>query len=96
MSSLRLHLDDADETNGALKLLPGTHQLGRLKPEQIRNLRSTLPEVVCHARRGDALLMRPLILHASARSTTSRRLRILHIEFTGRDLPGALEWSLQA
>ena len=35
MLSVRLHLDDADATNGALRVLPGTHRLGRLNAEAI-------------------------------------------------------------
>jgi hypothetical protein len=37
MLSVRLHLDDADATNGALRVLPGTHRLGRLNAEAIRS-----------------------------------------------------------
>ena len=35
MLAVRLHFDDTDETNGALRVLPGSHRLGRLSPEQI-------------------------------------------------------------
>ena len=28
--SVRIHFDDCDESNGALRVLPGTHRLGRL------------------------------------------------------------------
>src|SRR5215207_5208506 len=30
MLTIRLHLDAADETNGALRIIPGTHRLGKL------------------------------------------------------------------
>ena len=46
--------------------------------------------------RGDALLMRPLILHASGRSTSDRHRRILHIEYAGNDLPDGLHWNHDA
>jgi hypothetical protein len=39
MLTVRLHLDDADERNGASKVLPGTHRLGRLSAERIQTLR---------------------------------------------------------
>ena len=35
MLSVRIHLDDCDADNGALRVLPGTHRLGRLTGEQI-------------------------------------------------------------
>lgn len=92
MLTVRLHLDDADSTNGALRVLPGTHRLGRLNAEAIQSCRETREEVSCETKAGDALLMRPLLLHASSRSTSERRRRVLHIEFAGFDLPAPLEW----
>lgn len=92
MLTVRLHLDDADADNGALRVIPGTHRLGRLNAESIAQCRETHPEALCSAKTGDALLMRPLLLHASSRSTSERRRRVLHIEFAGFCLPPPLEW----
>jgi hypothetical protein len=92
MLTLRLHLDDTDETNGALRVLPGSHRLGRLSSSEIQELRTRLKEVLCLAFAGDALLMRPLLLHASSRSTSSRHRRILHIEYAAFPLPTELQW----
>ncbi len=92
MLAVRLHLDDADAHNGALRVLPGTHRLGRLNAESIGRCRETHVEVLCAAKAGDALLMRPLLLHASSRSTSASRRRVLHIEFAGFSLPPSLAW----
>jgi ectoine hydroxylase-related dioxygenase (phytanoyl-CoA dioxygenase family) len=92
MLTLRLHLDDADESNGALSVIPGSHQRGRLSPEEIASTRQVHSRVLCNAGAGDVLLMRPLLLHASARSTSSRHRRILHIEYAAFHLPAGLEW----
>ncbi len=92
MLAVRLHLDDADESNGALRVLPGTHRLGRLTPDQIQELRRQGPEVLCRVRTGDALLMRPLILHASRRTESPRSRRVIHLEYADRPLPGGLQW----
>jgi len=35
MVSVRIHLDDCSDSNGALRVLPGTHNLGRVAPTQI-------------------------------------------------------------
>lgn len=91
--TLRIHLDSADDSNGALRLIPGSHRFGRLSAEQIQAMRQNVPEETCKADAGDVLLMRPLILHASKRSTTSRRRRILHIEYAAFDLPAPLRWN---
>lgn len=92
MLTVRLHLDDTDESNGALRVLPGTHLHGRISPDQIPSFRSAHDEFVCEAAAGDAMLMRPLLLHASGRSKTARHRRILHIEYASFALPAGLEW----
>lgn len=92
MVTLRIHLDPADGRNGALRVIPGSHVLGRLCADRIHHLRTTVPEHLCVASVGDALLMRPLLLHSSSRSTERRRRRILHIEYAGCSLPPPLAW----
>lgn len=92
MLTIRLHLDDADESNGALRVLPGSHRRGRLAPVHVQELRAQAPDFLCTAAAGDALLMRPLLLHASSRSTSTRHRRILHIEYAGFTLPHGLVW----
>lgn len=93
MFTVRLHLDDADENNGALRVLPGSHRFGRLDAPQIQALRVEHAEFLCTASAGDALLMRPLLLHASSRSNCDRHRRILHIEYASFALPSGLEWN---
>ena len=92
MLTVRLHLDDADEANGALRVLPGTHRLGRLSPVQVQEQRAQQADILCAATAGDALLMRPLLLHASGRSTSQRHRRVLHVEYAAFTLPDALHW----
>jgi hypothetical protein len=92
MLTVRVHLDDADGENGALRVIAGTHQMGRLTPEQIAKLREERAETLCTAAAGDALLMRPLLLHASGRSINDRPRRVLHIEYAATELPGGLAW----
>jgi ectoine hydroxylase-related dioxygenase (phytanoyl-CoA dioxygenase family) len=92
MLTLRLHLDEADEDNGALMVLPGTHALGRL-PENWRPPASRAPSpVVCAADAGDVLSFRPLLLHMSRKSRRPAHRRVIQIEFASTPLPLALEW----
>jgi hypothetical protein len=93
MITVRLHLDDADESNGALRVIPGSHRRGRLSAAQIQSLRREWPEFLCRARAGDVLLMRPLLLHASGRSSSHTHRRVLHIEYAGFALPDNLAWN---
>jgi ectoine hydroxylase-related dioxygenase (phytanoyl-CoA dioxygenase family) len=95
MVTVRLHLDDADEANGALKVFPGSHRCGRLAHEQIEQVRLERREVVCVAPAGSVMFMRPLLLHASGRVTSDRPRRVLHLEYAAAQLPGGLEWHAQ-
>lgn len=92
MVTVRLHLDDADESNGALRVLPGTHRRGRLSSEKVRELRTQQPDFLCAVSAGDALIMRPLLLHASSRSRSKTHRRVLHLEYAAFALPPGLEW----
>jgi hypothetical protein len=92
MLTVRLHLDDCDASNGALRVIPGSHKNGRLGPDQIAKARASAAEVVCEARAGDVLLMRPLLLHASSKSISDRRRRILHIDYCSAELPFGMAW----
>lgn len=90
--TLRFHLDDTDETNGALKLLPGTHMTGRLDAGQIKALRTANESSVCRVKQGDCLVMSPLLLHSSSAGTKPGRRRIIHLDYSDIELPGGLTW----
>lgn len=92
MITLRLHLDDCDAANGALRVLPGSHRAARLTPAAIQSWREREAEVTCVVPRGGILLMRPLLLHASAPAIQPLHRRVVHLEFAAEDLPGGLEW----
>ena len=92
MLTVRLHLDDCDESNGALQVLPGSHRFGRLSPDEIQKWRNQATAALCCVPAGGALLMRPLLLHSSGRSQSKRHRRVLHIEYASFPLPHGLEW----
>jgi hypothetical protein len=90
MVAARVHLDDTDESNGALRVVPGSHLQGRLSAEEIQALK--LQAVSCPIKRGDVMLMRPLLLHASSVATVPGHRRVLHFEYAAGELDGGLEW----
>lgn len=92
MLAVRLHLDDCGPENGALRALPGSHREGRLSDADVDHWRATVPETLCTARAGDALLMRPLLLHASSVAMSPAHRRVLHLEFGAGPLPAGLRW----
>jgi ectoine hydroxylase-related dioxygenase (phytanoyl-CoA dioxygenase family) len=89
--TIRIHLDDTDENNGALKIVPGSHRKGIYRPETIDW--NTEKEAVCKVQRGGIMIMQPLLLHASNRTTNNNKRRVIHLEFSNQLLPGGLQWA---
>lgn len=90
MVAIRLHLDDSHDRNGPLRIIPGSHKAGCLSTEEIATWRER-PSVVCTVPRGGAILMRPLLVHASSACSKPEPRRVIHLEFAAEDLPSGLE-----
>ena len=90
--AVRLHVDDCDQGNGALRVVPGSHRLGRLSAAEGASARGELGEQTVRARAGDALVMKPLLLHASSKAANPLPRRVLHFVFGPEDLPDGLRW----
>jgi ectoine hydroxylase-related dioxygenase (phytanoyl-CoA dioxygenase family) len=88
--TLRIHLDDCDATNGALKVVPGSHRHGVVPAAAIADF--TPDATFCAVPAGGAMLMKPLLLHASNRSTSPRPRRVMHLEFASVELPIGMAW----
>ncbi|MGY3087068.1 hypothetical protein ACVWYF_000094 [Hymenobacter sp. UYAg731] len=88
--TLRIHLDNCDATNGALKVVPGSHRHGVVPAAAIAS--HTPNATTCAVPAGGAMLMKPLLLHASNRSTSNRSRRVMHLEFASVELPAGLAW----
>jgi len=89
MLTARIHLDRADDDNGALMVIPGSHHTGKALPTEHDGA------VTIRAEPGDVLLIRPLVAHcsASSRAGVSRHRRVIHLEFAAsKHLPHGLEW----
>lgn len=90
--AVRLHLDDSTRKNGPLRVIAGSHHDGTLSQEQIANLRETETETPCIVDKGGVLVMRPLLLHASSKSTTIEPRRVLQFLLGPAQLPHGLRW----
>ncbi len=87
MLTLRIHLDEVTEENGALQVLPGSHELDAGS--------SARGQVAIFASAGDVLAMRPLLSHSSGVSNpgTNRHRRVIHLEFAAhRELSDGYQW----
>jgi ectoine hydroxylase-related dioxygenase (phytanoyl-CoA dioxygenase family) len=79
--ALRVHLDDSTQTNGPLRVLPGTHVGGVLTHDEIQRMAAAVTPVACVASAGGVVAMRPLLVHASSKATDNEPRRVLHIEY---------------
>lgn len=94
MLALRIHLDDCDAGNGALRVIPGSHCHGWLDDE-IDAWKRRVPEVICESPAGGVFTMCPTILHASSRALQPANRRVIHIEYANATLPDGLQWHTQ-
>jgi len=92
MLSVRIHLDHCDESNGALRVIPGTHGRGRLNPDAIRSAERASGISVCSIESGGVLLMKPLLVHASSAARNAAHRRVVHIDFANCELDGGISW----
>ncbi|MFI5461667.1 MAG: phytanoyl-CoA dioxygenase family protein [Isosphaerales bacterium] len=94
MVTIRLHLDDCGRESGPLRVLPASHAAGRLDAGDVALWSGRAGEraVDCLVPAGGAVVMRPLLLHASASGTGPGHRRVIHLEYAAESLPGGLEW----
>jgi hypothetical protein len=94
MVTLRLHLDDCGSQSGPMRVLPGSHRSGRLDAVVASQWAARAGELAvdCLVHAGGAMVMRPLLMHASASGTAAGHRRVIHLEYAAEGLPGGLEW----
>jgi hypothetical protein len=80
--AVRVHLEDTGVENGALQVVSGSHNTEVTSGERSARF---VP-------RGGALVMRPLLLHASSKLVSGTR-RVLHFVYGPSKLPDGAEWA---
>ena len=78
--TIRIHIDKTTKENGALKVLNKSHRKGIVRTENIELDNET--ETICEVEKGGIMIMKPLIFHASNKTTNNKRRRVIHIEFS--------------
>lgn len=81
MYFVRVHLDDSDAADGAMRIALGSHRLGIVPAAAARSIAGGLPQEDCGAARGDVLVLKMLTLHASRPSTTANPRRVFRIDY---------------
>jgi ectoine hydroxylase-related dioxygenase (phytanoyl-CoA dioxygenase family) len=93
MLAVRIHLDECGADNGPLRVIPGSHQLGKLDEAELADVVAGTPVVELYVPQGAIVLMRPLLVHASTSSARAAgHRRVLHIEFAPPEAISPLQW----
>jgi Phytanoyl-CoA dioxygenase (PhyH) len=94
MVTLRLHLDDCSLRSGPMRVLPGSHTAGKLDAGAVGlwSARASKRAFDCVVPAGGVVMMRPLLLHASALGIGEGHRRVIHLEYAAAALPDGLEW----
>ena len=93
MVTLRIHLDDTNESNGCLKVIPKSQSLGILSKSELDRVVAESEEYICSVKSGDLLVMRPHLLHSSSKGTNPSHRLIIHVEYSSFELPMGLAWA---
>lgn len=94
MLALRLHIDDSSEDKGPLRVIPATQLSGTLLPDRIDFVRLSCPDQNLTVDRGGVIAMRPLLLHASSKSSTTYSRRVLHFVLGPPSPSNGLQWRM--
>jgi len=92
MLSVRVHLDDCPPENGALRVIPASHKDGKVAARDVERLASESSEHICPVPAGGALIMRPLLFHASSASSIPGHRRVFHFDYANVTLPNGMNW----
>jgi hypothetical protein len=92
ITAVRLHIDACPAESGALRVVPGSHLRGVLDLAEVERFRSIAGERVLPSPRGGALVIKPLLLHASSKAAAPLQRRVLHFVYGPRELPLGLAW----
>lgn len=86
--TIRIHLDRCTFENGALRVIPKSHQNGVCS----KLVFSKQKPFICEVEAGGIMLMKPLLFHASKRTSNNLNRRVVHLEFSSKILPKPLSF----
>ena len=93
MVTLRIHLDDCPEQNGALKVVADSHRQGKIPERKIAEIIADGEVRVCEVQAGGILVMRPLSVHSSSAAEVPGHRRVIHFDFAVGELHCGLTWA---
>jgi hypothetical protein len=67
-------------------MVPGSHVQGVLSGDDIHQFAARIPSLECVVSKGGIFAMRPLLTHASSKSSPEKKRRDWHIEYAAAAL----------
>lgn len=92
MLAIRVHIDECGPENGPLRVIAGSHRVGKLDGEELASFAAGNAAVSVIAAQGSIILMRPLLVHSSSVAAVAAHRRVLHIEFAPLEIISPLKW----
>jgi ectoine hydroxylase-related dioxygenase (phytanoyl-CoA dioxygenase family) len=92
MVAIRIYLDACGAENGPLRVIPGSHRLGKIPADQLERVVAGGTMAELHVPQGGLLLMRPLLIHSSPPPRSPEHRRVLHIELGPAEAISPLKW----
>ena len=81
-------LDDFTEENGALRVVPGSHRVGKRPQDVLADLNAVHPEeILVTGRAGTVVVMNAHLWHGGTANRTAAERRALHGFYCRRDIP---------
>lgn len=91
--SVRIHLDNCFIENGAMLVAPKSHKVGMLSDKSEIEKVASGETCYCEIQKGGVMCFTPLLLHKSPYATTTKKRRVLQIDYAGTKLINGLEWN---
>jgi predicted DNA-binding transcriptional regulator YafY len=89
---VRIHLEDSNDKNGALRIFSGSHNK-KLNQSEIELITQSSIPLTCEIAISGIHIMKPLLLQASSKVTSQKHQKVLHLEFNSMELPNGLQWA---
>jgi len=85
-----IFLDDADKSNGSIRIIPKTHKKTGWIQEHLKDMSSHQDEILMDVKKSSIVLFDGNLWHSGTTNTSGKRRRTLYLDIRRRDTPQLL------